>query len=457
MKRSSRWIAAGSAAALSASALLSGLGAFTVQAFGSQDAEEGTLELESSEFDAFLNSVLGESGLSGLFENFGDGEGASALEELGLSGLFEGLEGEGSEAASGIAGLLLSGLADAEGSDDGSGLFGSILSEGLGSAADALVDVITDPETYETDPVVWPLTIDNGDGADLVLEEEPQRIVSVSPSITEILYAIGAGDKLIARSDYCNYPEEVLELESVGQIYGADMEKILSLEPDLVVASAHFPDESIAQLEDAGIQVLYRYDENSYEGVTDIITTVGEAVNRKPEAAKVAAVMAGRIALTSMLVSAEERVPAYYVIGYGEYGDYTATGDTYINELLECAGAKNIAGEEQGWSYSVEKLLEEDPEVIFVPAYAYDDFIVTEPYSELTAVREGKVYAVNNDLLDRQTPRNADIVVELAELLHPAVFEKLDGNQKLMNFLKGSELDASEADPEESVAEEPAA
>ena len=419
-----RWIAALTAAAVSVSLLSSGI------AFAEE--ETGTEEAQAPEFGDLLGGLLGASGLSGLIEDSGIGA------EAGIGAL-------GSELAE-----ALQELGGAVG--EGFGQIDEVLNGNMENLTGAIVDGLLELTDEDRKPTVYPLTVENSDGTETVIEEEPQRIVSVSPSLTEIIFALDAGEKLIARSDYCNYPEEVLALESVGQIYGADIEKILSLEPDLVVASAHFPEESISQLADAGIKVVYLYDENSSEGALKIVTTMGEILNRRPEGRKAAAIMAGRIGLTSLYVYAEEPVSLYYVVGYGEYGDYTATGDTYINELLTLAGAKNIAADAEGWSYSVEKLLEEDPEVILVPEYAFDDFIVTDPYTELTAVKEGRVIAVNNDLLDRQCPRNADIVVELAQQLHPEVFEKMEKDEpKVYAFLTGAS--AEDVPEEESAAE----
>ena len=435
MRKENRLFTAAAAAVMSASVLLSGVGAVWAE-----EAETEAEEYESSELGDFFSGILDDTGLSELIE--GGGSGAV----IGIGAIGAGLAGELGELGEELG----------EGLEEGFAEFGDIMSGNMVNLADYILDGMLELTEADKLPTTYPLTIDNGDGKELVIEEEPQRIVSVSPSLTEIIYALGAGDKLIARSDYCNYPEEVLEKESVGQIYGADIEKILSLEPDLVVASAHFPDESIAQLEDAGIKVLYLYEEQSLEDAITIITTVGDVLNRRPEARKLTGITGGRIALTALYVYPEEPISLYYVVGYGEYGDYTATGDTYINELLKCAGVKNIAEDAQGWSFSTEKLLEEDPEVILVPEYAYDDFIVTEPYTELTAVKEGKVYAVNNDMLDRQSPRNADVVVEIARLLHPEVFEKMEKDDpRIYSFLTGT-YTGEEAEEEEALTAEEA-
>lgn len=100
-------------------------------------------------------------------------------------------------------------------------------------------------ESEESGEVSYPLTLTGTDGTEITINEEPEKIVSMGPNMTEILYAIGAGDKLVGRTDYCDYPAAVSEVESVGSISNADIEKILSLEPDLVLASTHFSDDAV--------------------------------------------------------------------------------------------------------------------------------------------------------------------------------------------------------------------
>lgn len=254
-------------------------------------------------------------------------------------------------------------------------------------------------------------------------ESVPQRIVSMGPNMTEILYAIGAGDKLVGRTDYCDYPAQVSEVEAVGSISQPDIEKILSLEPDLVLASTHFSDESLAQLNDAGIEVLYLYSEESMEGVYDMIAQVGEAINCEEQAEAVVDEMKAKLDYAAdRLADADENPSVYYIVGYGEYGDYTAGGDTFINGILTAAGGDNIASDVEGWSYSTETLLEKDPQYVITNVYNAEGFSTTDPYTELTAVKKNRVYTLDTNMLDRQGPRNADAVVELAQMLHPECF-----------------------------------
>ncbi len=268
----------------------------------------------------------------------------------------------------------------------------------------------------------YPVTVQGAGGEELVLEAEPLRVVSVGPNITELLYSLGVQEKLVGRTDYCDYPKEVLSVDTIGTLYTPDVEKIISLEPDLVIASTHFLDETKEKLEAVGISVLVLHEENELEGVYRLIDTLGAVFNQKGRALEIVEDMQKRIAAVEEKVAEVEPVSVYYVVGYGDGGDYTAGGDTFIHEILTAAGGRNVAEEVSGWSYSLEKLLEADPDVILVSEADYEGFVETEPYAGLRAVKEGRVYTIDENLLNRQCDRNADAVEQIARMLYPGVF-----------------------------------
>lgn len=269
----------------------------------------------------------------------------------------------------------------------------------------------------------YPVTVKGSDGSELTLEKEPERIVSAGPNITEIIYSLNAQEKLVGRTDYCDYPEEASKIESIGALYPLDVEKIISLEPDLVIGSTHFDETVKTKLEELHIPVLYLYEEQSIEGVYTMIETLGTVLNTKKNAATVVEEMKQKLTKVQKSVGDLEPVDVYYVVGFGEGGEFTAGGDTFIHGILTMAGGKNVAEDVSGWSYSLEKLLEKDPSVILLPTYFYDSFISTEPYNNLSAVKNNRVYAVDENPLSRQCARNADAVLEIAKLLHPDAFE----------------------------------
>lgn len=282
---------------------------------------------------------------------------------------------------------------------------------------------VTPEVTPETTPEAGePYTVTLPDGTVLSFESVPDKIVSMGPNITELLYAVGAGDKVVGRTSYCDYPAEALSVEAVGDFYNPDIEKIVSLEPDVVIGSAHFSEEIEQQLTELGIQVAVLYDSSNLEGVYDIICAVGAISGCDETAEALAADTKKQIeAIEEAAAAAESKPSVYYVVDYGEWGDYTAGGDTFIGQMLKAAGGSNIAEEVSGWNYSLEALLEADPEIILIRIGGAEDFCAAEHYKELSAVKNGTVYEVDPNLLDRQGYRNADGLAAIVNILHPGL------------------------------------
>lgn len=267
---------------------------------------------------------------------------------------------------------------------------------------------------------------------EIEINTNEQRIVSLGPNVTEIIYALGAGDNLVGRTDYCNYPVEVLSVQSVGTLYEPNLELIVSLNPSLVIASSIVDPAFMTELEKAGIKTLQVVKEESLDGTYELITEIGAAIGKLPEALTQVSNMKERIAkvtaVTSQIPEADKK-SAVYIISWGDWGDYAATGDTYLNDVLEAAGALNAAQSASYWSISKELLLSQDPDVILLPAYYYSNpetdisaFKSTEPYSQLSASLNNAIYSVNGDAAERQGVRTADIIEEIAKLLYPSLF-----------------------------------
>lgn len=265
----------------------------------------------------------------------------------------------------------------------------------------------------------YPLNVVDSYDNEAVIEAEPMRIISCAPAITEMLFELGAGEKVVGRTDFCNYPAEAANIESVGMIDVPSIETIVALEPDLVIASSIFTEDSYHTLTDLGITVVIFHDEYDVDGVKSMISSVGEIINRQENGRNLIAGMTETIAGVEDSVEGLEKPTVYYAMSFGEYGDYTAGGDTFVHQMITVAGGDNIASDLAGWSYSVEKLVEEDPEVIIVNQFMLDDFLSTPPYSELSAVKNGRVYGIDADLIERQGYRNAEGIALLAELFYP--------------------------------------
>lgn len=237
--------------------------------------------------------------------------------------------------------------------------------------------------------------------------EESLRVVSLSPEVTEIIYALGAEDVLVGRSTYCDYPADVYDVPAVGDLYAMDVEAIAEVEPTIVMASGFMDDDSVAALEELGIEVAILTEGTDIEGMYDLISEVASYLDCEDEAD---ALIADTQAELDAIDAVETDTSVYYVVGYGEYGDYTAGANTFIDSIITTAGAVNAAGDVEGWTIDLEALIEADPDIIIISEWMYDDFIATAPYSDLTAVQTGNVISVDANLFERQTPRNVEAV-----------------------------------------------
>jgi iron complex transport system substrate-binding protein len=271
----------------------------------------------------------------------------------------------------------------------------------------------------------YPYTAKDSKGKEVVIEKEPKRVISVAPSVTELIYALGKGDELVGRTDYDDYPEQVKNVQSIGSLTDPNVEKIIELKPDVVVASTHFKDDVAKKLEDLGIKVVVLYNAKDFNGAYDSINTLGQIINAQDNAKNLVASMKKKIEDVKEKVKGKETPKTYYVVGFGKDGDYTATGDTFIGQMIEMAGGNNIAKDGAGWKYSLEKIIENNPEYIVISKNfgMKDQFISTAGYKELSAVKNNKVIEIDDNLLNRQGPRLADGVEALAKILHPDVFK----------------------------------
>jgi len=269
----------------------------------------------------------------------------------------------------------------------------------------------------------YPVTIQDSNGTEVTFDTEPVKVVSMAPNITEMIYQLGLEDRLIGRTTYCDYPEEVSAVEEVGTLREPNIEKIISMEPDVVIASTHFSEESEKQLTDLGVKVVILYEEKKIDGVYTMIETMGRMFNVNEAATETIQEMESSINETKAAVDGLEAPSVYYVVGFGEYGDYTAGGDTFVGELIALTGGDNIALEVSGWSYTLESIVEADPEIIIISEDMKESFMASEHYCDLTAVKNGNVYGIDANLVERQGARNAEGARILAEIFHPEAFK----------------------------------
>lgn len=259
----------------------------------------------------------------------------------------------------------------------------------------------------------------------VVIEEKPQRIISLGPNITETIFALGQGDKLAGRTDYCDYPAEVSNIPSVGSIMDPSLESIIELNPDLILSSAHVGKEVINALEKSGLTIAALYADKNLEGAYTIISETGRLLGAEEEASRIVNDMKDLIQDIQNRIDGLEKPDVYYVVDFGEWGDFTAGGNTFIHQLITLAGGNNVAEDIQGWSYSIEKIIEDNPDILICSKYfdTKERLVQTSGYEELPAIKNGNVHEIDNNKLDRQGPRNASAVLDLAKIFHPEAFQ----------------------------------
>lgn len=257
-----------------------------------------------------------------------------------------------------------------------------------------------------------------------------QRVVSLAPSITEILFAIGAGDLLVGRSEYCLFPESACEIENVGRLDQPNLEEIVALKPDLVLASGLTPLTVVGRIEGMGIRAR-RFDHSGMSGLLDDIRSIGDLVGAAEGARTVVAGMEAAMDAVRRRSAGTERPSA--VLLYDLAGLYSAGGGTFPDDLIRLAGGRNIAaGALSAWpQLSLEGLLETDPEVIFVtyggatrPRDAVERLLAerrNDPvWSRLSALRSGRVYLIQDDYLSIPGPRSIRALEVMSLGLYPA-------------------------------------
>lgn len=267
-----------------------------------------------------------------------------------------------------------------------------------------------------------PVEVIDALGRAVTVEGVPEKIVSLSPSNTEILFALGVGDKVVGVDSYSDYPAEAAAIENkVGDYTGPNVELIVSLEPDIIFADDTLQQDAIDQLSELGMTVV-AVTGKTYADVPAAIQLVADCVGA--DAAPVLDDMEAVKAEALALAEGGESKSVYFALSFGEYGDWTSGTGTFVDDMLNMLGATNVGAElGAGWmSISLERLLEVDPDVILVPGdqAMVDSFMQTEAYAALSAVKNGTVYAVDANMSQRPGPRIAQALREFAGILYPA-------------------------------------
>jgi iron complex transport system substrate-binding protein len=279
------------------------------------------------------------------------------------------------------------------------------------------------------------LVDDHGDKTSLTAY--PQRIISVAPSCTEILYAIGAGDKVVGVTAYDDYPYDFAawiaagNMTSVGDFTSPNMEVVISLDPDLILASGGVQEDSVRSLRDFGYKVLV-LDPTSVDGILKDIELVGNATGKQAEATALVNNLTSRINAVAEKVANATKPEVYYETYYETTSSWTIGALAWQNELIEKAGGTNIFGDQQiaYYQYQVEALIDRNPDVIVLPAsgmgtgeQAGIDAVKARPgWDTMKAVQNNRIYQINPNIIERAGPRVVDAIEQMAEFFHPELF-----------------------------------
>ena len=260
--------------------------------------------------------------------------------------------------------------------------------------------------------------------------EVPKRIVSTAPSVTEILFALGLGDRVVGVTDFCDYPEAAKSLAKIGGFTNPSLEAIVALEPDLVVGSWGNPMEIVDQIQRLGIRWI-GIKIHSVEDVLTAITTVGKQTGKAEEAEQLVEGLRKRIRRITERTErlAPEQRPRVFWGGWNE-PIYTAGPGSFIHNLIEMAGGRNIAGDaKQPWPrYGLETIVAADPEVLLcghdpegfkTDAEALSALRTRRGWKNVTAVKTGRVYLMRSDAFLRPGPRLVDALEQMAATIHP--------------------------------------
>jgi len=276
-----------------------------------------------------------------------------------------------------------------------------------------------------------PGNIFDGLGRNVTVEKIPQRIISLSPSNTEILFALGLGDKVVGVTEYCNYPQEAATKSKVGGFSTVDIEKVVSLEPDLVLATNIHSKTVIPALEKLGLTVVALIP-TSLSEMLDSITLVGRITGQNKQAAEMVSDLRSRIEVVTdktQTLSSKQRPRVFYITWHDPL--MTAGMGTLADDVIANAGGQNIAYDISGdKTIDLETAIYRDPQVIVASVGMGTGeelpwlYVQTETRLKNTqALLNDRIYKIDGDLIHRPGPRIVDSLEQMAHFIHPELFE----------------------------------
>lgn len=292
-------------------------------------------------------------------------------------------------------------------------------------------DSVSEGQSDSTDggETQYPLTVTDDLGNSVTIEEEPQRVISLSPANTETLFALGADEKIVGRTDYCTYPEEAAEVDSIGSYTSPNTELIISLSPDVIFASDYIDDAVREQVENAGAKVIV-FTANDLESVEQDILTAGQVLNQNQEAADLVNGMESDMEEIQGILAAKTEAKSAFI----DLGDYYSAGPgSLLGSVLDDIGVENVVADTgEAWpQVSVEKIIESDPDVYISLFTAPEELKQVAGLSSLDCIQNDQIIYYDGlspeaDLIQRAGPRLVEGMRLLAEQIYPELFSQTE-------------------------------
>lgn len=295
------------------------------------------------------------------------------------------------------------------------------------------VELTEEPAAVPVVPENAPIVVTDQRGKEFQFEQPVQRIVSLAPSNTEILFAVGAGSQVVGRDSFSDYPAEALNVADIGGGFGAlDTETIIASSPDLVLAADLTPAEQIQALEDLGLTVFVLGNPVDLPGMYENLRTVAKMTGHLEETETLIASLEERVAVVEeKLAGVTDRPLVLYEIdGTDPNAPWVPGPGTFVNTLLTMAGGDNMSATLEGaWvQVSLETIIQMNPDLILLGDAQWggvtpEMVAARGGWDALTAVQEGKIYPFDDNLVSRPGPRLVDGLEALAKFLHPELFK----------------------------------
>lgn len=304
------------------------------------------------------------------------------------------------------------------------------MSRALGGIALSALLIVAAP-AFAGQYAATPQVIDDDLGRPFPLPAAtPRRIVSMAPNVTEILFALGLGERVAGVTRFCDWPEAAKALPKIGGLVDPNVEIVRSLDPDLVIAFRGNPLRLVERIGKLGLPVFVLDIGRTLDDLAPLIERIGRITRTESRAAALAADLRRRLdAVAAALRDAPAR-PKAFVLLYGQ-GLWTCGGESYVDDLIARAGGRNVAAAlPKKWVlYKREAIIDDDPDVIFILARSAADFeagraklVKTPGLAGVKAVRDGRVFEIDENAASRFGPRLVDVLARMAGLLHPERF-----------------------------------